>query len=139
MTLKRNPAPTDKAGEKKLYRELVLATPEDSYLRTVLNESREFIFGNIDNDIAWPVQERVRYVDANIEASKAKLAELKSQIAASEKHLKSVRSETYREESRFHETVSKTTEFLESIESVKSCLRAATRNVETSKKDAWAA
>jgi septal ring factor EnvC (AmiA/AmiB activator) len=131
ISLPRNPKPTNKAGEKTLYRELILATPEDSYLRTVLTKSLGFVFGNIDNDVTWPLQEQCRYIEQNIDGAKTQLAKLKTEIAAQEAALKRLDREVNFAKRERCETLQAANKFLTAIEdqarSIRSELRDATK------------
>jgi len=132
MTIKRNPASMSKADEKKLYREFILATPESSYLRTVLNDSREFVFGNIDNDIAWPVWKRSRQIDRDIAKSKKELTALKTSAREAKEELLRIQREA-REARREHDAVLRTTEHF--LDSIAEETRSIARKLHMPKKD----
>lgn len=118
-----------KAEEKNLYRELILATPEDSYLRTVLQDSQGFIFGNIDNDIAWPVYERSRIIDQDIRTSTETLKSLKEQITAARKELAKAEAEVRYAKQSQARVLSDTQEFLDKIETAQRSTRFAIREM----------
>lgn len=129
--LKRGLPPLDKAGEKELYRQFILATPVDSYLRTVLTDSRDFIFNNMDADLAWPVQERVTIIDRAIEDSKAKLADVSRKICDAKEELNEVKREIRWRHQEFLDLVEKSRQFLESIDAERRAVNNAVQKVGT--------
>ena len=121
--LKRNPARMSKAGEKNLYREFILATPEDSYLRDVLTDSRDFVFGNIDNDIAWPMSEHARQYDRDVRDSLEKLKKLKAEIRGAKAELNKVEGEVRYAKRQNARVLDTTRKFLDSIANETSIVR----------------
>ena len=113
--LDRNPPPMSKAEEKNLYRQFILATPEDSYLRGVLVGSRDFIFNNIDCDVVWPVYEQVRQTDKWIRELEARRKKVATDLHELEERKRKLVNEIKYLESDRNQCLLKTREFLDSI------------------------
>lgn len=58
-----------KADEKQLYSDFLVTLPAGSYIESVLSESRDFVFRNIDDDIIWPLSDHARTIDNEIRHS----------------------------------------------------------------------
>jgi hypothetical protein len=129
IALPRNPRPMSKAEEKELYREFILATPEDSYLRTVLKDSQSFVFGNIDNDIAWPVYEQARLIDQEIRSATLEYKAIKEKVTAARKELETVQREVRYAKQDHARVLSDTKTFLDKIDDARLATHRAIREL----------
>lgn len=114
----------DKASEKELYESFVDACPRDSYLRDVLTESRDFVFGNIDNDVSWPLYETARGLSRDIAESEERLAALKQKLEAAESDLRTLRRQKDQAEFERRDAACKTAEWLDAMSEARTHIRS---------------
>ena len=114
----------NKASEKELYESFVDACPRESYLRDVLTQSRDFVFGNIDNDIAWPLYETARVLSREIAEGEAKLTAVKQELAAAVADLRTLQHQKNQAEFERRAAATQTAEWLDAMSEARTRLRS---------------